>query len=199
MYTLRKGFVAHGSKVLRCNCSWGHEQMVLNSAILLEAGFNATSLTFCEVYSLDRENLDEACALYPSDCVIVRRAAVLVAVRTAARYLARRSSKEGSLGARNMTKAVTAEGEDAAAICQEQSRQMIRFAELLQESAEVLASVKTGSIGAPRTKVEMCFSSPLTGTTARSAGAEYAETPVSAPPAERRTDAALLTARKLLL
>ena len=96
-------------------------------------------------------------------------------MRTAARYLARRSSKEGSLVARNMTKAVTAEGEDAedaVAICHEQSRQMVRFAELLQESAEALASVKTGSIGAPRTKVEMCFSSPLTGTTARSADAE---------------------------
>lgn len=100
MHYIYKGVVGYAGMVLRQNCSWGYEQMVLNSPVLLHENSTALAMTFVELYTIGRDSVNEACRNYPQDAVAVRRAAVLLAVRTAVRYFCRKERSKRMLDIR---------------------------------------------------------------------------------------------------
>ena len=82
LFVLSRGVVARRDKILREGAVWGEDQVLLNSWKLLDH-CTCVSLTFVEVFTLHRDQLELALERFPEDARQVHRAYVRLAFKGA--------------------------------------------------------------------------------------------------------------------
>lgn len=91
MYVLDKGVVSYQKRVLLTGDTWGDDDMLLFSPLMLAQHRPAYSLTFSQVQSLPRTAIEDACESYPANSPTIRMVYRLQVFRAMVKFLARAS------------------------------------------------------------------------------------------------------------